>query len=255
MLELHHVSVRYGDTTALEDVSVSFRPGEVLTLIGPNGSGKSTLCKAACGILPCAAGSVKADGIALDSLDSRERARKIAYLPQSRSVPDITAGRMVLHGRFPWLSWPRQASAEDRRIALRALEQTGGADLFDRPLRSLSGGERQKVYIAMALAQETDTVLLDEPTSFLDIRHQFQVAELARRLTSLGKAVVMVLHDLPLALETGDRTAVLSEGKLVSVGDPADLMAGDLFPRVFGVSLEAVQTASGTRYVCEQVKH
>lgn len=250
MLELRGVSVSYGGRAALSDVALSFAPGEVLALVGPNGGGKSTLLKAAAGLLPVSGGTVRLDGAPITDRKPRELARRVSYLPQSRETPDITALRLVLHGRFPYMGYPRRARAEDYEIALAALEAVNAAALADRPLRELSGGQRQRVYIAMALAQGTDTVLLDEPTAYLDIAHQLQTAALARQLADQGKAVVLAIHDLPLAMQAADRLAVLDHGRLAAVGTPEEIYKSGVVSMVFGVTLERVETGMGARYVC-----
>ena len=157
-------------------------------------------------------------------------------------------GGMVLHGRFPYLSYPRRYSREDRAMVSRALDWAGAAELADRPLAELSGGQRQKVYLAMALAQNTPTVLMDEPTTYLDVSCQLEVMALARRLAEEGRAVVMVLHDLTLALRCAHRAALLSGGKICQVGTPEELYGGEVLKRVMGVRLGRVETEEGWRY-------
>ena len=251
MIELKNVSVGYSGRPVLRQVSMAFPPGQVTALLGPNGSGKSTLIKTALGLLPRQGGEILYDGVDLGHLTPRQVARKAAYLAQSREVPSITARRMVLHGRFPYLGYPRRYRPEDRAAAERALEWAGAAELADRPVGELSGGQRQKVYLAMALAQESGTVLMDEPTTYLDIAHQFQVTDLARQLAEQGKAVVLVLHDLPLAFRTADQVAVLREGKLAALGQPEELYDSPVISETFGVSLHRLETASGWQYFCE----
>lgn len=253
MLELEHVCVRYGDLSALEDVSLSIETGALLAVIGPNGSGKSTLLRAACGLLPCAAGSIRADGEALTALTPKQIAQRVSYLPQSRDVPDITVERMVLHGRFPHLGYPRHIRGSDREIAARSLEAVGGEALSHRSLRELSGGQRQRVYIAMALAQETGTLLLDEPTTYLDVAYQYQTARLLRDLAGQGKAVAAVIHDLPMAFRTADRIVVLDKGRIIARGTPEEVFQSEVLPAVFGMSMEQVETPTGTRYFCGEV--
>ena len=207
MLELRNLSARYGGKLALENVSLEFRPGELLAVIGPNGSGKSTLLRAAAGLLPYD-GDVTLDGVSLRNLSRKEIARNIAWMPQSRNTPDITVWRMVLHGRFPYAGYPRHIREADSESAARALEDADAAELSGRFLRDLSGGERQKVYLATTLAQQCGAILLDEPTTYLDIAHQFRVLALAQRLAGEGKAVAAVLHDLPMAFQFADRIAL-----------------------------------------------
>ena len=241
MVEMKHLTAGYGDTMILHDVSIDFPAGTVTAILGPNGCGKSTLLKAAAGLLPITSGTVTAP---------EPRSRHIAYLPQSRRLPEMTAGRLVLHGRFPWLSWPRRYRPEDTAIAKAAMERLGVAEFAGRPLAELSGGVRQKCYLAMALAQQAQTLLLDEPTSYLDIGHQLGLMELCRELAAEGRAVALVLHDLPLALTCADRVAVMDRGQLLALGTPAEVLASGILDRVFGVRVLQLDTEAGRQYVC-----
>ena len=247
-MELRQLRAGYGEHMVLDGVDLALRPGEVLALLGPNGSGKSTLIRAALGLLPLAGGQVLIDGADAAALSPRQRAQKAAYLPQTRPVPNITALRMVLHGRFPHLTYPRRFRQEDYDAAMAALEQADAACLARRPMPELSGGQRQRVYLAMALAQDAPTLFLDEPTAFLDVSHQLEVGRLAGQLARQGKAVVLVLHDLPLALSTADRLAVLKGGRLLAVDGPEALCADGILNSVFGIELGRVMTDRGWRY-------
>ena len=248
MIELQNVTVGYGGKPVLREVSMAFPPGQVTVLLGPNGCGKSTLMKTALGLLPRQGGEILYDGVDLERLTTRQVARKAAYLPQSREVPSITARRMVLHGRFPYLGYPRRYRAEDYEAAAKALEWAGAGDLADRPVRELSGGQRQKVYLAMALAQDTETVFMDEPTTYLDIRRQLEIMNTARELAARGKAVVLVLHDIALALERADRVAVLREGALVCWDIPETVFRSGVLRQTFRVGIERMDTPHGIRY-------
>ena len=250
MLELKNLSAGYPGRDVLRKIDLKFTPGRVTVLLGPNGCGKSTLLRAACGLLPISGGEVLLDGLPLAEYRPQQAARKVAYLPQSRSVPNITARRMVLHGRFPYLSYPRRYRQEDYEAADRALEQVDALEAANRSVAELSGGQRQKVYLAMALAQDTETILMDEPTTYLDIRHQMEVMALARTLAQQGKAVVLVLHDLCLAMETADEVAVLWEGELQQVGTPEEIFASGVLNRVMGIALSRTRTEEGWRYFC-----
>ena len=247
MLEIRNLTAGYGGAPVLKDVSLTIPRGKLTVIAGPNGCGKSTLLKAVAGILP-AEGKVLLGGQELQDLSSRERARRIAYLPQNRQIPEITAGRLVLHGRFPYLSYPRRYRRSDEEIARKAMETLGIWDLADRNLNALSGGQRQKVYIAMALAQDTPVVLLDEPNTFLDISHQKQMMDLAGQLASAGKSVVMVLHDLPLAMEYADVLAVLSRGGVLAWGTPEEVCRSGKLREAFGVEIKKMQTPDGEKY-------
>ena len=252
MIELKNLTVGYGGKTVLRDVSLAFPPGKVTVLLGPNGCGKSTLMKTALGLLPRQGGEILYDSVDLSHLTTRQVACKAAYLAQSREIPRITVRRMVLHGRFPYLGYPRRYRAEDYEAAARALEWAGAADLADRPVQELSGGQRQKVYLAMALAQDTETVFMDEPTTYLDVRHQLEVMAVSHLLADMGRAVVLVLHDLSLALREADRLAVLADGALCQVGTPEEVFSGGELDRVFGVAIRRVRTESGWLYYCQE---
>ena len=251
MLDLRNLTAGYPGLTVLEGVSLTLRPGRVLALLGPNGCGKSTLLRTVSGLLAPLAGEILLDGRALEDWSPREAARKIAYLPQSRTVPNITARRLVLHGRFPYLSYPRRYGPSDHAAVDRALEAADAGDLADRFLPELSGGQRQKVYLAMALAQETETLLMDEPTTYLDIRHQLETLALTRRLADSGRAVVLALHALCLALTLADAAAGLGEGRLLALGGPEEIYQSGVLERVMGVRLGRTAGEGGWRYFCE----
>ena len=247
MLEIQGLRAGYPGNPVLENVCLTIPRGTVTAILGPNGCGKSTLLKALAGILP-ATGSVKLDGQELLALPGRELAKQVAFLPQNRPIPEIRVKNLVLHGRFPYLSYPRRYRQEDMAAAEAAMGKMGIAGLADRSLATLSGGQRQKAYIAMALAQDTPVVLLDEPNSFLDIRHQLQLMEQARALAAAGKTVVLVLHDLSLALEHADTLAVLSRGECLFQGSPEQTFLSGCLETVFGILVQRVQTPDGWKY-------
>ncbi len=250
MIELCHVTAGYGDTHVLQDVSLSIRPREVLILVGPNGSGKSTLLRTTLGMLPRSSGEIRIDGVEITDFTTREIAQRASFLTQSRMVPNITAYRMVLHARFPYLAYPRRYRPEDRKITEAALRRMDAWDLRDRPMPTLSGGQRQKVYLAMVIAQQTPAVFMDEPTTYLDVAHQFRIMKLARALADEGKAVVLVLHDLPMALQYADRMAVLEQGRIVGIGTPEEVFESGVLNRVFDVDVLRAETPTGMRFFC-----
>ena len=191
------------------------------------------------------------DGIGLESLSPKGIARKMTYLAQFRAVPNITAQRMVLHGRFPHLSYPRRYRPEDYERVRQAMEQAGVTDLAHRVLPQLSGGQRQRVYLAMALAQDTSYVFFDEPTIYLDVERQLEVMETAHLLARQGKAVVLVIHDLCLALRTAHKVVVLDGGRVRFVGPPDELYDSGIVEEVFSVPVRRVDTPNGSRYYYE----
>lgn len=238
MIELRHITAGYGGRTVLTDVSVAFEKGKLTSVIGANGCGKSTLLKTILGILPVINGEISIDGQTLGNMSRHEIAQKIAYLPQGKNTPDMTVEQMVLHGRFPHLDYPRRYTKQDREIALSAMKQVGVGDYAHKPLYALSGGMRQNAYIAMALAQSTDYILLDEPTTYLDIAHQLDLMKTLRELADKGKGIVAVMHDLPMAFTFSDRIVLLHDGTVAENDIPEQLCKQNTIQQLFGVAIE-----------------
>jgi len=247
MLEIQSLSVSYGKSTptrwlALEQVSLSVQPGEILVVIGPNGAGKSTLIRAVSGALPSLSGSVLVNGTDLAQLSAGQRSRRLAVVPQARQLPAaFSVYQAVLMGRTPYLGWLGQTSSQDHSLARRALEQTLSLELADRRVGELSGGEQQRILLARALAQDTPVLLLDEPTTHLDLQHQSSLLNLVRKLASEKKlAVLMVLHDLNLASLYADRVALLVAGKVRACGLPAEVLTAQDLTSVYNVPVHVV---------------
>lgn len=251
MIELKEVSAGYGSRAVVRDVSLMLEPGTVTALLGPNGCGKSTLLKTIMGLVPALGGQILVDGIPVTDLTPREMALKVACLAQSRATPNISARRMALHGRFPHVPYPRRYGPADYEMVERALRRADAEDLADRLMGELSGGERQKVYLAMALAQDTQAILMDEPTTFLDVGHQLRVLETARELAREGRTVLFVLHDVCQALRYADQAAVLSSGALAFLGDPEEAFRSGQLDEVFGVHIRRMSTEEGWQYYCQ----
>lgn len=250
MLEIRDVYSGYDGKTVLHGVSLRAAAGQITMILGPNGCGKSTLLKTICGIQSVTSGQILLDGENLLALSSRQAAQKAAYLAQNRQIPDITVGRLVLHGRFPYLSYPRRYREADYLAAEKVMEQMRIRELARQPLSCLSGGQRQKAYIAMALAQDTDIILLDEPTTYLDVSCQLQMLRQARELADSGKYVIMVLHDLPHALAAADRILLMREGSAVMEGTPGEVFDAGVLEEVFGVRVARVQAGGQWHYFC-----
>lgn len=248
MIELKSVTAGYRGRAVVKDVDLTFPAGRVTVLLGPNGCGKTTLLKTALGLLPALGGEICFDGRPIREMTPAELARGAAYMAQSRSVPNIQARRMVLHGRFPYLGFPRQYRREDFAAVDRALAEAGAQELADKPMAAMSGGQRQKIYLAMALAQDTPAIFMDEPTTWLDAKHQLEVMATARRLAEQGRAVGMVSHDLCLALRTADRVAVLAGGRLRVAGTPDEVFGSGVLDRVFAVRLRRFAAENGWQY-------
>ena len=251
MIELQNLTAGYREHAVLEHVDLCFPEGNVTVLLGPNGCGKSTLLKTALGLLPPLEGQILYDGTPLSELAPVQVARRAAYMAQSRGIPNIEARRMVLHGRFPYLPFPRRYRKSDHEAVDRALQQADALELAHCRMEELSGGQRQKSYLAMALAQQTKTIFMDEPTTWLDVRHQMEVMRTAKDLAAAGKAVVLVSHDLCLALRTADRVALLSQGRLVQVDTPLHVYESGTLDKVFGVHVCRVCVNGTWQYFCE----
>ncbi len=245
MIQLSHITAGYGGEPVLRDLSISFQPGQVTVLVGPNGCGKSTLLRVGARLMEPQEGEILLDGNSVRAMSHKEFARHVALLPQSRPTPEITVGALVLHGRFPYLSYPRRYGVKDREAARRAMELVGVADLDQVPLSRLSGGQRQKVYLAMAVAQDTPVLLLDEPTTYLDISHQLELGHMAQLLAHQGKTVVMVLHDLNLALSCADQVAVMLDGQLQQTGTPEEIFSSGVLERCFQVRVHRAAIETG----------
>ena len=250
MIQVKNLSAGYFGKTIVNDVTLEFVPGEVLVLLGPNGCGKTTLLKSVLGLLPSMSGEILYDGKEIKKMKHKEIAQKATLLSQNRNTPSIQAFRMVLHGRFPYLSYPRQYSEQDKEIARNAMDRTGCRQYETVNVSELSGGQRQGVYLAMALAQDTETVFMDEPTTYLDIRHQLESMQTARALAEQGKAVVLVLHDLPLALSTADKVAVFEHGRLRCCDSPERVFQSGMLDEVFGIKVHCADTPQGKHYYC-----
>ncbi|MFC7236040.1 ABC transporter ATP-binding protein [Halosegnis marinus] len=249
MIAVEDLAVERGGVEVLADVSLAVEEGEFLALVGPNGAGKSTLLKAVGGILPAAAGRVTIDGRDVAGMSARETARLVASVPQDSSFDfDFTVREVVEMGRTPYRKRLRRNPDPDGpdRVAA-ALDRTDTAGFADRSVASLSGGEKQRVLLARALAQDAPALLLDEPTASLDINHQVRTLDL---VAGLDETVVAAVHDLDLAARYCDRVALLAGGRLRAAGTPAEVFTADRLERVFGVGVAVGENpATGTASV------
>lgn len=241
-LRADDITVGYGDRIIIDNLDLEVHTGVITTVIGPNGCGKSTLLRALGRLLSPRGGQVTLDGQALSRLKTRDVARVLGMLPQSPTAPEgLTVADLVARGRHPHQSWIRQWSRDDEAEVARALALTGIEDLAERPVDQLSGGQRQRAWISMALAQGTDVLLLDEPTTYLDLAHSIEVLDLVDRMhDEMGRTVVMVLHDLNLAVRYSDRLVVMHEGKIVASGTPSEVIDERMLLDVFGLSAAVI---------------
>ncbi|MFT3861633.1 ABC transporter ATP-binding protein [Micropruina sp.] len=237
-LALRGVQAGYGERTVLHGIDLAVVAHGVTSVIGPNGCGKSTMVRTMGRLLRPTAGDVLVDERPIRTLSTRDVARRIAVLPQSPLAPEgLTVADLAARGRQPHQPWYRQWSIGDERIVADALRLTRLTDLADRPLEELSGGQRQRAWLAMVLAQQTPVILLDEPTTHLDLAHAVEVLDLVHQLAAeQGKTVLVVLHDLGLAARYSDRLVVMKQGRIVTQGSPAEVLDDRLLAEVFGLA-------------------
>ncbi len=242
MLKIEKLSVSYGKRRVLKDVSLNVEAGQVLALIGPNGSGKSTLIRAISGVIASDGGDVRVDGKALSDLSTMERARYLSVVPQARNMPPaFSVYESILLGRTPYLGWLGRAGDTDHERVRYALERTQMGPLADRLVGELSGGEQQRVLLARALAQDTPVMLLDEPTTHLDLQHREALVHLGRELAkSKNLAVLMVLHDLNMASLYADRVSLLVNGEIQATGTPEEVLTEATLSRVYNVAVHVI---------------
>lgn len=240
MLRAESVSIRYDKHTIVNDFSFSVQKGEIVSIIGPNGSGKSTLLKAVAKFIPYYSGSVYIDGINLKTLNMKQVSRKMCMVSQKNEAPvDMTVADLVSYGRHPHKRWFEKLNDKDMKIVDWAIERTHLSHYKDRRVSSLSGGESQRAWIAMALAQQPQILLLDEPTTYLDISHQHEILELVKELNKgMDMTVIMVLHDLNQAARYSDQIVVIQGGKRAMCGSPSCVMTTDMIRDVYKMDAE-----------------
>jgi iron complex transport system ATP-binding protein len=249
MLETQHLLGGYGNTTVIQEIDLRLQPGEWLSLVGANGSGKSTLLKLMSRILQPSGGAVLLDGKAIHTEPPQVVAQRLALLPQQQNIPSgLTVKQLVSLGRSPhqrWWQW--ELSLEDQQKVQIALAETQLETFSDRFVEQLSGGERQRAFLALALAQDPKVLLLDEPTTFLDIRYQLQLLELLKKLNHQGLSIITVLHDVNLAARYSHRIALLNQGTIDAIGSPKQVLTPANLAKVFGVEVSILQTEVGVQ--------
>ena len=235
LLEIAHLTAGYGQQTVLRDVSLTVECGELVGLVGPNGAGKSTLLRVATGGLPLNSGSVRLMGAEVSGLPRQQIALRAAVLPQNSELPEtFTAWEIVLMGRYPHLGWLRAEGPQDLAAARAAMLATSCWQHAKRRISELSGGERQAVLLARALAQESPLLLLDEPTAHLDIGHQADILSLVLDLCRKGThGALAVIHDLTLAAQFCRRLIIMDQGRIVADGAPGDLLTKERVDAIY----------------------
>lgn len=241
-LHANNITIGYGTVPISQDLTVSIPDGSFTVIVGPNACGKSTLLRALSRLLKPSAGTVVLDGADIATIKSKEIARRLGLLPQTSTAPDgITVADLVARGRFPHQSMLRQWSRDDEAAVIEAMSATAVNNLSTRLVDELSGGQRQRVWAAMVLAQQTQLLLLDEPTTYLDIAHQIELLELFGRLNREGRTVVAVLHDLNHAARYATHLVAMKDGQVVAEGAPGDIVTAELVEEVFGLPCTIIE--------------
>lgn len=242
VLELKKIFCGYGRDDIIKGISLTVRPGEILSLAGPNGCGKTTLLKAACGLIHIKSGGAYINGKLISAIPVKERARLIAMLSQTGAggeYPDYTVRETIMMGRYARHNGNlfSEASPEDSEIAGKFIEETGLVGLEDRLITELSGGQLQRVFLARAFVQEPEILFLDEPANHLDLKHQTELYELLRRWTKSGRSVVVVFHNLNIAAAVSDRIMLMHEGNSVICGSPQEVLSSGKLNEVYGMDI------------------
>ncbi|MCF3944496.1 ABC transporter ATP-binding protein [Oceanobacillus alkalisoli] len=248
MLVTKRLDFEHSTAFQLEDINLSIQKGEIVSLVGPNGSGKSTLLRLMSRLISPKSGEILLVGKAIKSMKTEDVAKKLAMLPQMLDHQlDLTVAELVEFGRYPHRGAYSKLTTEDKKVTQWAIEITKLQSFRNRMLHSLSGGERQRAWIAMAIAQRPEILLLDEPTTFLDISHQLEVMELVKDLNeNFGMTVVMVLHDINQAARYSERMIVLKNGKVLYDSTPTDVLRREMFQSVFGIDANIYKESGKT---------
>lgn len=240
MIKIKNISLKYDKKNVVKNASCLLKSNQITTIIGPNGCGKSTLLKAMSKNMKIAKGDIWINEKNIRAYKPKELARLLALLPQNPKMPlDITVSELVGYGRYPFVKFLGRFNEEDHKIVAWALEKTDMTYLRNRMVSSLSGGERQRAWIAMALSQQPKILLLDEPTTYLDIAHQFEILELIKEIQkNTGMTIVMVLHDINHAARYSDHIIVMNEGEFVIDGTPEEIVTKEVMKKVFNLKVD-----------------
>lgn len=240
MLQIKSCYAGYSNKIILKNINLEIKKGKIIAVIGPNGCGKSTLLKTIIGLTECYQGEIRLDQKNLKMEKRIDVAKKIAYLPQNKNIQDLTVEQMVLNGRFPHLNYPHRYQATDYEYVNQAINRVALDTDRHRQLSELSGGIQQNVYVAMALAQNTSWIMMDEPTTHLDINHQFKLFDLIEMLKKEGKTVIIVLHDLAQALKYCDEIILMNQGEIVIHEEKQIVFESGKIQKVFNVKIDKI---------------
>lgn len=240
-IQINNLSIGYGSRLILKNISAHIPANKLIGVVGPNGCGKSTLMKTLSGQLGKQKNTIHIDNQDLQLLPIKDRAKRIAYLPQSPQAPEgLTVSELLEYGRHPHQTWFQQWSKKDTAFIEELIQELALTDIVDTPLNSLSGGQRQRAWLGMVLAQDTPYILLDEPTSALDIGHQMEVMECIKKIVAKGKTVIIVIHDLISAARYCDELIAMKQGKLIIQGDTNEIINPQLIQELYGAEVDII---------------
>ncbi len=249
MLEFSHVDISCGLVPILDDISVTFQSGRITSVIGPNGCGKTTLLQCLNGSSKVTSGRITLDGADYLAMPLKERARRLSFLPQVRTIiPSLPVRTLVEHGRFPHLSFSRRKSAKDIAVVESAMDFAHVSPYAEQGADTLSGGIRQRAFFAMTLAQDCDHIVLDEPTTYLDLGGQREFMKMILQLKNQGRTVILVLHDIGQALAISDSLVIMQDRKIAAAATPKECLQQHIIEDVFDVRIKTFCDAEGTYY-------
>lgn len=249
MLKFSHVDASCGFTLILNDISIAFHTGEITTVIGPNGCGKTTLLQCLNGSSRVTSGSISLDGMDYLAMPLKKRAQRLSFLPQVRTIiPSLPVQTLVEHGRFPHLGFARRKSQKDIAIVRNAMDFTHVSPYAAQHADTLSGGIRQRAFFAMTLAQDCEYIVLDEPTTYLDLGGQREFMEMILQLKKQGKTVILVLHDLGQALRISDTLVIMQDRKIAATATPKECLRQHIIEDVFDIHIKEFSDDAGSYY-------
>ncbi len=249
MIKIENLTCGYGKKEIIKDINVRFEKNKLTVILGPNGCGKTTLLKAVAGLIRSSNGTICINGTYLTEYKSKDMAKVIAFMPQMRHVPAMTVSDFIMCARYPYLGINKQAQDKDYIAVNEAMNMVGICGLKKRALKTLSGGERQKVYFAFMLAQQTEVLLLDEPTTYLDIENQFEILDLVLALKEKNKTVAMILHDICHGLKVADNVIIMNNGVVEFFGTPKEAVDSGVLEKIYKIKIHKINIEGNVEYI------